>query len=456
MNFKSINPYNGEQVGEYAEHTKSEMETILENAGWSFESWHTVPIAERSKRMQAAAGLLRENVEKYSRMITLEMGKPISESRAEIRKCAWVCEFYAKNSEEFLADELIESDADESFVSYDPLGTVFAVMPWNFPFWQVFRFAVPTLMAGNTALLKHSSKVFGCAAHIEEIFREAGFPEYAFQNLRIGHDKTERVIAHDSVRAVTLTGSDRAGSSVAMLAGKYLKKSVLELGGSNAFIVLEDAEMEGAVKTAVAARMKNSGQSCIAAKRFILVGNAYDTFLPAFVEAVKSLKAGDPMDESTEIGPLASKKQADLLHQQVEESLARGAELLTGGEQHDAFHQPTVLTDVKPGMPAFEEETFGPLAAVSRAGDIDGAIELASRSVYGLGVTVCTSDIEKARAKTGQIADGTYFINELVKSDPRLPFGGTRRSGYGRELSREGILEFVNKKTVYVKESPGP
>tara|TARA_R100001143_G_C3361139_1_gene136015 strand:+ start:11226 stop:12581 length:1356 start_codon:yes stop_codon:yes gene_type:complete len=451
MEFKSINPYNDKELATYNEHTDKEISEILEKSKVAFESWRDVPIKERCKLLVNAGGVLRNNVDKYAETMTLEMGKPISEARAEINKCAWVCDFYAENAERFLADEIIETDASESFVSHDPIGTVLAIMPWNFPFWQVFRFAAPTLAAGNTGLLKHASNVFGCATHIEELLLEAGFPDGVFQNLIIHHDKTESIISNDIVKAVTLTGSERAGKSVGELAGKYLKKSVLELGGNNAFIVLEDADIDQAVKTAVSARMMNSGQSCIAAKRFILVGDSYDKFLPEFIKGVKEIKNGNPMDESTDIGPLARKDLADELHEQLEKSVKQGAKIETGGKQNNAFHEPTVLTGVKPGMPAFDEETFGPLAAIIRAKDTEEAFELASNSKYGLGVTLFTSDIENARRFIGKVPDGAFFINELVKSDPRLPFGGTGKSGYGRELSREGIHEFVNKKTVYIK-----
>lgn len=451
MEFKSINPYNGKEIATYTEHTEAQVNKILEKSRVAFESWREVPINERCKLLTNAAGVLRNNLKKYAETMTLEMGKPISEARGEIEKCAWVCDFYAENAERFLADEIIETDASESFVSHDPIGTILAIMPWNFPFWQVFRFVAPTLAAGNTGLLKHSSNVFGCATHIEELLLEAGFPDGVFQNLFIHHDKTESIISSDIVKAVTLTGSERAGKSVGALAGKYLKKSVLELGGSNAFIVLEDADMDQAVKTGVTARMMNSGQSCIAAKRFILVGDAYEKFLPAFIDGVKAIRKGDPIDESTEIGPLARKDLADQLHEQLEKSVKQGAKIEAGGKQYEAFHEPTVLTGVKPGMPAFDEETFGPLAAIIKAKDEDEAFQLAADSSYGLGVTLFTSDIEKARRRIGKAPDGAFFTNELVKSDPRLPFGGTGNSGYGRELSREGIHEFVNKKTVYIK-----
>ena len=451
MTFKSINPYNGTEIATYKENTEKEINGILEKSNIAFESWRQVPIKKRCELLVNAGGVLRNNVDKYAETMTLEMGKPINEARGEINKCAWVCDFYAENAERFLADEIIETDASESFVSHDPMGTVLAIMPWNFPFWQVFRFVAPTLTAGNTGLLKHAPNVFGCATHIEEIFLEAGFPDGVFQNLFIHHDKTESIISNDIVKAVTLTGSERAGKSVGALAGKYLKKSVLELGGNNAFIVLEDADIEQAVETGIKARMMNSGQSCIAAKRFIRVGDAYEKFLPAYIDGVKSIKKGDPMDESTEIGPLARKDLADQLHEQLEKSVKKGAKIEVGGNQNEAFHEPTVLTGVKPGMAAFDEETFGPLAAIIRAKDVDEAFKLAADSKYGLGVTLFTSNIENARRHISKAPDGAFFINELVKSDPRLPFGGTGNSGYGRELSREGIHEFVNKKTVYVK-----
>ena len=451
MTFKSINPYNNEEIKTYSEQSETGIESILSASEEAFDSWRTVPIPERSRRMQKAAELLRENKETYARTMTLEMGKPITESISEIEKCAWVCEFYAENAERFLADQVIETDASESFISHDPIGPVLAIMPWNFPFWQVFRFVAPALMAGNVALLKHAPNVFGCAMHIEDLLKEAGFPDGVFQNLVIHHDKVENIIADDRVKAATLTGSERAGSSVAALAGEHIKKTVLELGGSNSFIVWEDADIDQAVDTGISARMMNSGQSCIAAKRFILVGEAYDKFLPAFTEKVKELKSGDPLDEATDIGPLARTDLAEKLERQVKDSVEKGAQLLMGGERNRAYYEPTILTNVEPGMPAFDEELFGPAACFIRAESEDEAFELAGKSKYGLGTTVFTTDTERALKAAGSVPDGAYFINELVKSDPRLPFGGTKRSGYGRELSREGILEFVNKKTVYVK-----
>lgn len=451
MEFKSINPYNAEQVGNYNSLTNEELDQKLIKSQKAFESWRKVSLQERCSLLKNAAKVLRDNTEEYAKMITLEMGKPISESRSEVTKCAWVCDYYAENAHKFLADEIIQTDASQSFVKHDPIGTVLAIMPWNFPFWQVFRYAAPTLTSGNTGLLKHASNVFGCAELIEDVFTKAGYPPNVFQNLIIHHNQVEQIIAHKTVKAITLTGSERAGSAVAALAGKYLKKTVLELGGNNAFIVLDDADIDKSVKTALTARMLNCGQSCIAAKRFILVERIYDEFVQKFTKAVSELKSGNPMDDKTTIGPLARIDFADMLNKQVQDSVKQGAKILLGGNQKGSFHEPTILGDVKPGMPAFDEETFGPLAALIKAKDITHAFELAENSNYGLGLTVCTQNIEKALSYVSQVSDGAFFINELVKSDPRLPFGGTKNSGYGRELAKDGMMEFVNRKTVYVK-----
>ncbi len=450
MQFKSINPFNNKVINIYDPHSDMDLLNILKTSEKIFKIWKNKTISYRSELMLKAAELLTNNSDRYAEIISLEMGKPISEAKAEIGKCVWVCEFYAENSEEFLADELIETDADESFISYEPLGTILAIMPWNFPFWQVFRFAVPTLMAGNSALLKHATNVLGCAEAIENLFLEAGFPEGLFRSLRITHEQVESVIADDIIKAVTVTGSERAGSSVAMSAGKQIKKSVLELGGSNAFIVASDADLDRAVKTGVKARMMNSGQSCIAAKRFILEEQVYEEYLERFVSEVKKIRYGNPLDENTQIGPLARIDLAETLEQQIRKSLDKGAKLVIGNKRDGAFIEPTVLAGVEPGMPAFDEETFGPLAAFTKAESLDHAFELASKSQYGLGVSIFTRNTDRALQFTDSVADGAYFINDLVKSDPRLPFGGTRKSGYGRELSREGILEFVNIKTVYI------
>ena len=451
MKFKSINPYTDQEVGSYDALSKEEINVKLAKGQKAFQSWSQVPLSERTRLLKRAGQVLRENLEEYARMITLEMGKPVSESRAEVNKCAWVCDYYAENAATFLADEGIATDANSSFVRHDPIGGVLAIMPWNFPFWQVFRFAAPTLTAGNTGLLKHAPNVFGCAQQIESVFAKAGYPEYVFQNLIVHHDFTEHIIAHNSVRAVTLTGSEKAGSAVAEIAGRHLKKSLLELGGNNAFIVWEDADIDRAVETAITARMLNCGQSCIAAKRFILVDGIYDEFVSKFTKTISKLQSGDPLIETTLVGPLARKDLADQLNTQVKESIKQGAVLLLGGGQQGCYHEPTVLGNVTPGMAAFDEETFGPLAAMVKAKDIDHAFELSEQSRFGLGVTVCTSNPALALQYADRVSDGAYFVNELVKSDPRLPFGGTKKSGYGRELSKDGMMEFVNRKTVYVK-----
>lgn len=451
MEFKSVNPYDGKQIGSYSSLTEEELFDKLNGSQVAFQSWRKAPLKERCQLIKKAGQVLRDNVEEYAKMITLEMGKPITESRGEVNKCALVCDYYAYNAETFLSNQTIDTGAFQSFVRHDPIGTVLAIMPWNFPFWQVFRYAAPTLTAGNTGLLKHAPNVFGCAKQIEDVFTKAGFPKDVFQNLIVHHDQTEKIIAHDTVRAVTLTGSERAGSAVAEIAGKYIKKTVLELGGNNAFIVWTDADIDKAVETAVTARMLNCGQSCIAAKRFILVEDIYDEFVSKFTKAMRDLTSGNPLHESTKVGTLARKDLADQLNRQVEESVKQGAELLLGGKQEACYHEPTILGNATPGMPAFDEETFGPLAAMIKARDIDHAFALSEQSKYGLGVTVFTSDIEKAIKLANKVSDGAYFINELVKSDPRLPFGGTKKSGYGRELAKDGIMEFINRKIVYVK-----
>ena len=451
MKFESVNPYNGEVVAEYQGLSNDQLQQKITSAQEAFRSWKKVPLMERTRLIAAAAEVLRRNADRYAKMISLEMGKPISEARGEVKKCAWVCDYYAENADDFLKDEEIETDAGRSFVRNSPAGAVYAVMPWNFPFWQVFRFAAPTLTAGNVGLLKHAANVFGSAEMIEEVFEKAGYPKGVFQNLIIHHDDSEKIISHDAVHAVTLTGSGRAGSAVAEIAGKYIKKSLLELGGSNAFIVWDDVDVDEVVDTAVNARMMNSGQSCIAAKRFILMEGIYDEFIQKFIKKVSALKYGDPLDEDTTIGPLARKDLADQLQNQVQKSINQGAELLFGGEQKDCYHQPTVLGNVTPEMAAFTEETFGPLAAMIKVKTHEEAFELSEKSKFGLGVTVCTKNVAKALEMIEEASDGAYFINELVKSDPRLPFGGTKMSGYGRELGRDGILEFINRKTVYVK-----
>jgi succinate-semialdehyde dehydrogenase/glutarate-semialdehyde dehydrogenase len=377
------------------------------------------------------------------------MGKPIKESKAEIMKCAWVCRYYAENAKKHLAPEIIESDAHKSLVSYEPIGTILGIMPWNFPFWQVFRFLAPTLMAGNTAILKHASNVQGCAKCIEEVFNNAGYPKGVFQNMVIGSGRVKQLIKHDTIMAVTLTGSEYAGSQVAGEAGLNIKKTVLELGGSNAFVVLNDANIDAAVDEAIKARMMNGGQSCIAAKRFILLEQIADEFIEKYTKRVQELKIGDPMDENIDLGPLSSVKQAEEVERQVNDAVNLGAKILTGGKRKDAFYYPTVLDQVTSEMPTFREEVFGPVASMIRAKNIDMAIDLVNASRFGLGATIYTEDYETAEKLVPRIEDGAVFINSLVKSDPRLPFGGTKKSGYGRELSLHGIREFVNIKTVY-------
>ncbi len=451
MNFTSINPFNGSRIGNYKKHNEADVLRIINKAQQTFDSWRKVSVKERAALISAVGDALRKNTEKYARMITQEMGKPIAESRAEIKKCAWVCDYYSDHAEKLLAEETIKTEASWSFVRHDAIGCVLAIMPWNFPFWQVFRFAAPALAAGNTALLKHAPNVFGCATYISDAFRDAGIPDGVFQNLFIDTDAIGGVIADKSVKAVTLTGSERAGSAVAALAGKHLKKTVLELGGSNAFIVLEDANIADAVRIAVTSRMQNAGQSCIAAKRFLVVEQVYDDFVAGFISEVKKLKSGDPMNETTQLGPLARIDLANQLQRQVQESVKAGAELLLGGNQQGCFYEPTVLGNVTPGMPAFDEETFGPLAPMIKVRDAAEAIKFSEMSRYGLGVTLFTQNKNNAMAMAEEFTDGACFVNELVKSDPRLPFGGTKSSGYGRELSRDGMMEFVNRKTVYIK-----
>jgi succinate-semialdehyde dehydrogenase/glutarate-semialdehyde dehydrogenase len=404
--------------------------------------------------MRNAAAVLEERAGAYARLMAEEMGKPVRDGRAEARKCAWVCEHYAENAERFLADEPVETDARASFVAFRPLGVVLAVMPWNFPFWQVFRFAAPGLMAGNAGLLKHASNVPGCAQAIEEIFREAGFPEGLFRSLLVGSERVEALIEHPLVRAVTLTGSGPAGRAVAAAAGRKLKKTVLELGGSDPYLILEDADLDQAIETCVRSRLINSGQSCIAAKRFVVVEPVREAFERGFVERMAGAVVGDPLDEATEVGPQARTDLRDDLHRQVEETLALGARLLLGGEIPDrdgAWYPPTVLTEVKPASPGYEEELFGPVASIIPVADEVEAVQVANDTSFGLGAAVFTRDVERGRRiAADELEAGACFVNGLVKSDPRLPFGGIRESGYGRELGVFGIREFVNVKSVWI------
>jgi len=446
----TINPYTRQNITEYQLHSSKQIEATLENTHATFKKWKFKSVSQRTQLLSKVSELLLERKEQYARLMTEEMGKPITQSINEIEKCAWVCDFYVKNAEQFLADELIETGADESFISNDPMGTILAIMPWNYPFWQVIRFAAPTLTAGNTVVLKHASNVTGCALAIETLFKDAGYPEYCFQTLLFGHDDIASIIANPHINGVTLTGSGTSGRKIATLAGKYLKKTVLELGGNNACIVFEDADLEKHIKTMVNARMQNTGQSCIAAKRFIVVDDIYDDFIAAFKKHAQLIRSGDPMETETEIGVIARKDLADTLDKQIRTSVNKGAKVTMGNLRHHNYFEPTILENVTPGMPAFDEELFGPVASVVRVKNREEAIKVATDSQFGLGTMLFTKDIAAAKNLIGLIPDGSFFINEMVKSHPQLPFGGTKASGYGRELSKEGMLAFVNKKTVYI------
>ncbi len=451
----SINPLNGELLGEYKQHSDEEVERKLELASKSFQEHRKVAFAKRAQMMQRAADILEREKNTFAEMMTREMGKLLSAAVQEVEKCAFGCRYYAENAERFLADEEAKTNAKRSFVRYQPLGLVLAIMPWNFPFWQVFRFAAPSLMAGNVGVLKHASNVPQCALAIEEIFRKAGFAEGVFQTLLIGSDRTNKVIANSHVAAVTLTGSVGAGSSVAATAGKEIKKTVLELGGSDPFIVMPSADLERAVATAVQARVINNGQSCIAAKRFIVHERIAGEFEQKFVERMASLKVGDPMDATTDVGPLATADGVRSLEEQVNESVRMGTRVLTGGKRVNRqgnFFEPTVLSEIPEGSPAFEDELFGPVACMFRAKDMRDAIRIANHSEFGLGACAWTNDEAEREMFINEIESGLAFVNSMVASDPRIPFGGVKHSGYGRELSYHGIREFVNVKTVSIQE----
>ena len=450
----AVDPSTEEVIQEYREHTPDEIKEKLDFAEEAFESWRGSAFEERAGLMRNAARELREGKAEYARTMTREMGKTLASSEAEVEKCAWVCDYFAENAARFLAPEGVATDATKSYVRFDPLGPVLAVMPWNFPFWQVFRFAAPALMAGNVGLLKHASNVPGCALAIEEVFKRAGFPKGAFQTLLISSKLVEAVIKDAAVKAVTLTGSEPAGSTVAAQAGAALKKSVLELGGSDPFVVLKDADLKAAASAAATARTINNGQSCIAAKRFIAERAIADEFEAAFTLAMAKLKVGDPMDPATDVGPLARLDLLEELQNQVDRAVKCGAIRILGGERlkrKGFFYPPTVLTNVEPGNPVFEEETFGPVAAVVKAEDEEHALALANASSFGLGASLWTADTHRGEELAERMEVGAVFINAFVKSDPRLPFGGVKRSGYGRELSAFGIREFVNVKSVWIK-----
>ena len=450
---KAINPATDELIKDYQEHSESEVTRIIDQVQEEYLKWRETSFSHRRELMHKAAAVLRNNIDRYARTISMEMGKIITEARGEVEKCAWVCEYYADNAENFLKDEIIETDASRSFVAFQPMGIVLAGMPWNFPFWQVFRFAAPALMAGNAGILKHASNVPGSALAIEEVFHEAGFPNNIFRTLLVSARKVENIIKNPLVKAVTLTGSEPAGMQVASTAGRELKKTVLELGGSDPFIVLKDADIPACVLTSAQARMLNVGQSCIAAKRFIVVESRVKEFEEQQTAIMTQLKVGDPLDESTKVGPMARLDLLEELDEQVQKSIKLGARLLCGGKKADgpgAFYLPTVLADVKKGMPAYDEETFGPVSAIIPVKDAEEAVRVANDSEFGLGGSVWSRDIKKAEEVARRIETGAMFVNGMTKSDPRLPFGGVKKSGYGRELSHYGIKEFVNIKTIWI------
>jgi succinate-semialdehyde dehydrogenase/glutarate-semialdehyde dehydrogenase len=427
------------------------METSITRANETYAAWNNLPLNDRLTFLPILAQHLLENKTVYATVITSEMQKPIAQAIAEVEKCALLCTYYFENASSFLTAKTIKTEASESFVTFEPLGVILGIMPWNFPFWQVFRFAIPALVSGNTVVVKHASNVPKCAQLLQDLFEETGFPLGCYQNLALSSAEVAAVIAHPIVKAVSLTGSEFAGKAVAASAGKHLKKCVLELGGNNAFIVLEDADSKAAVAIAVNARMQNAGQSCIAAKRFLVHESIADAFIFQFKAALQNLKTGDVFDKATQIGPLARLDLATALDNQVQKSIAMGAQLILGGIRDGAFYAPTLLTKVTPQMPVFTEETFGPVAAITTFSNLDEAIALSNQSNFGLGVSIFTQDIAKIKTKIAAFNEGAVFINEMVKSDPRLPFGGVKNSGYGRELAEEGLKEFVNTKTVFIK-----
>ena len=451
---QSVNPATEEVMATFPVHSGEEIDRALNDSREASRKWRTEPLSARTDLTRRVAAYLRQNKARLAATATAEMGKPIGESEAEIEKCAWNCEYFAEHGEEFLARENRHSSGTESYLQFVPLGTILAVMPWNFPFWQVFRFATPALLAGNTAVLKHARNVPQCALAIEEILRESGLPSHVFKTLLISSGAVEAVIEDSRIAALTLTGSDRAGRQAGSQAGLAIKKSVLELGGSDPFIVLKDADLDKAVETGIRARFQNTGQSCIAAKRFIIIDDIYREFEERFVEAVRNLKVGDPKDRSTQIGPMARGDLRDTVDTQVKESISQGARSVVGGRPRPGkgyFYEPTVLTEVHKNMTAAAaEEVFGPVAALMRARNTEEAILIANDTPYGLGANLWTGDLERARELAGQIEAGQVFINGMVASDPRLPFGGVKASGYGRELSDYGIREFVNIQTVWI------
>jgi succinate-semialdehyde dehydrogenase / glutarate-semialdehyde dehydrogenase len=456
MAIATVNPATGQLIKSFEPLSDSQIEVKLQRAADTFSEYRKVPFAERARMMLKAGAILESEKENYARIMTTEMGKTFRSAVDEAAKCAWVCRYYAENAEKFLADEVVETSASRSYIRYQPLGVVLAVMPWNFPFWQVLRFAAPALMAGNVGLLKHASIVPQSALMIEEVFRKAGFPEGAFQTLLIGSQKVERILDDPRVAAATLTGSEGAGVQVGMAAAKRIKKVVLELGGSDPFIVMPSANLEVAVTTAVKARIFNNGQSCIAAKRFIVAEKIADEFEGKFASKMEALKVGDPFDEKTELGPLATADGVTDLDRDVQKTIKAGARVLTGGKPLDRpgnYYAPTVLTNIPKESPAYREELFGPVASVFRARDLDHAIQIANDSRFGLGASAWTNDKTERERFINDLESGMVFINRMVASDPRIPFGGVKWSGHGRELGAHGIREFTNIKTVWIEEA---
>lgn len=450
---KSVNPATEERIAEYKKTDEATVDSIVQDAAEAQNKWRRRSFDHRASYLKKIAEILEKNSGKYAELMAREMGKPLPQGKSESEKCAWVCRYYAEHAEDFLEDEFIDSDAKKSYITYNSLGTVLAIMPWNFPFWQLFRFGAPALMAGNAVILKHAPNVTGCALAIEEIVHDAGVPEGLFRTIVADVDQTQSLISNPGIAAVTLTGSTRAGKAVASQAGSKLKKTVLELGGSDPYIILDDADIEHAAQTCVTSRLINSGQSCIAAKRFIVVESRYQSFLDAVVEEMKTKNIGDPFDAGTDIGPMARNDLRDKLHQQVQQSVKAGAKCILGGEIPDrkgAFYPPTILTNVAQGMPAYEEELFGPVASVIKVKNQQQAIKVANDTDYGLGAAIFSENVKAAEEiAANELQAGCCFINDFVKSDPRLPFGGIKQSGFGRELSHIGIKEFVNIKTVY-------
>src|SRR6478672_1522560 len=453
MTIATVNPATGQIIRTFTPLSEPELDARLECAADAFLRYRRTPIAERTRLLQRAAEILDSDKEKFGRIMVTEMGKTLKAAIEEAEKCAWGCRYYAEQAERFLADEVVQTNASRSFVTYQPIGPVLAIMPWNFPFWQVFRFAAPALTAGNVGLLKHASNVPQCALAIEKIFREAGFDPGVFQTLLIENEAVEKIIRDPRVKAVTLTGSERAGSAVASAAGREVKKSVLELGGSDPFIVMPSAGLDDAISTGVKSRMVNSGQSCIAAKRFIVADAIYDQYVAQFVERMKKLKLGDPKEETTEVAPLSSEHILRGVDDQVQKSVAAGAKILCGGKRAAGpgyFYEPTVLAEIPKSAPAYREEVFGPVALFFRARDRNEAVAIANDSNFGLGASVWTNDAAEQEFFSHELQSGMVFVNAMVASDPRVPFGGIKRSGYGRELGAEGIREFTNVKTVWI------